>query len=325
MADSAPLTIEIHTQRIPLADLLSFYLQGSHSELEGRVPHATLTAYCERFVRAGMLAMETIDQSPWIQLSFELRETERTPALFQDIAGTVSELRKSGGITNFFFMNKPPGMRLRFEVTRANKVALQHELERSFRRYVMCGRVGGVTHAVYEPESALFGGERSMGFVHELFTADSMLWLSVFSDFVGVAPTWQVSLCALRGLFDALGVRDWEDVDVWNRVRDNAGRKLQVSRTSLEGFDSMAELVRTVWSQPSNELPSQLASRVDAFTTAATRIASEWQCHYLAGPDARVGPRALAALLTIFHWNRALLSLERQTLIAEALAERRTV
>jgi hypothetical protein len=54
-------------------------------------------------------------------------------------------------------------------------------------------------------------------------------------------------------------------------------------------------------------------------------VARDWRQRYFDTPHARLGVRAAAALMTIFHWNRAGLSLERQVLFAEALAARRTV
>jgi len=50
---------------------------------------------------------------------------------------------------------------------------------------------------------------------------------------------------------------------------------------------------------------------------------ARWCTDYFWTPEASIGPREAAAFFTIFHWNRAGLSIMRQSLLTEALASRK--
>ncbi|MFE1449808.1 lantibiotic dehydratase C-terminal domain-containing protein [Streptomyces olivaceoviridis] len=113
-------------------------------------------------------------------------------------------------------MHKPPGLRARF---RAAEPSGAEDLRAALLRRLDPGRQGGHSWArpvpgVYEPETYLFGGPRSMPWAHALFTADSRTWLDVHTAVAGAPapPGWRVSLTLLHAVFDGLGIVGWEHV-----------------------------------------------------------------------------------------------------------------
>lgn len=63
-----------------------------------------------------------------------------------------------------------------------------------------------------------------MRYVHRLFTVDALAWLA----FIGSrpCPPWAFSLAMISGLLDGLEIVDWEDLDLWERIRRQAYRTL---------------------------------------------------------------------------------------------------
>ncbi|MEU8973235.1 lantibiotic dehydratase C-terminal domain-containing protein [Streptomyces monashensis] len=154
--------------------------------------------------------------------------------------------------------------------------------------------------AVYEPETYLFGGPRSMRLVHELFTADSLAWLDHHtSDDAGALADWRLSLALLGELLDGLGVAGWEHRGVWEVARDDTGRGLG---TGLgEDTDRAAAGIRDAWNAGPRTLlaplPAARRSSVEAHAHAVRRGADRWRTEYVESGGAVVGPRRAAALL----------------------------
>src|SRR6185503_871617 len=88
------------------------------------------------------------------------------------------------------------------------------------------------------------------------------------------APAWLLSLAMSRQLFHALGIDDWEDLDVWDRVRRRTGRSLPGELTADAGLtDDLTEVAREIrayWTQPPRlmeELPIHAREILDRFVT----------------------------------------------------------
>jgi hypothetical protein len=168
-----------------------------------------------------------------------------------------------------------------------------------------------------------------MGFVHSLFTVDSLIWLDYHScravEGEAVSPAWLVSMAALRTVFDGLDITGWEDIGVWDRIRNIAGRRLVDVTHSLPLYAEIAKEIREAWSR-SDQILDELHPSVGAILIqhdSALRAGAErWHSGYFRNRTASLGPRAAAAFYVIFHWNRAALSLTEQALLTESLAER---
>lgn len=246
-------------------------------------------------------------------------------ALYAELLRTANELLADGA-DNFFFMHKPPGLRVRFEVTGASRARMQSVLLERANGWRADGLVESATSACYEPEAHLFGGPVSMMSVHRLFTADALAWLDYHLLAAGTArpgSDWAFSLALLRRLFDAVGIAGWEDRDVWDRIRRDTGRRLRPEYLAEDGFGRAAEGLRSTWGSP-GELLAQLSpgarDLVERYGAAADAEAPRWRERYFDTPHAYVGSREATAFFAVFHWNRGALTIGRQSLLAEALA-----
>lgn len=247
-------------------------------------------------------------------------------------------LLDAGLAADFFFMHKPPGIRLRFRGAEGACPELGDCLRESLSGWERSGLIGGWRAGVYEPEEQLFGGPVSMRSVHRIFTADSLAWLGYHAA-AGVAgsragqdnpgspgPGWAMSLLLVRALLDALQIVGWEDRDVWDRLRRQAGRRLSPGMAARPELASLTSALKPAWSSPAAlaALLSPSAARLaEAYRAAVLSEGKRWRADYLESGDAAVGARELAAFVTVFHWNRAGFSMARQALLTEALVASR--
>ncbi|MEV7682642.1 thiopeptide-type bacteriocin biosynthesis protein [Streptomyces sp. NPDC088341] len=272
-----------------------------------------------------------------MQFNLSPAEGERRD-LYADLAVTAREFLAEGGVRNVFFMHKEPGLRVRFQLSQARAEAAREALGRRVSR--LPGLRAAPVGAVYEPESYLFGGPGSMPFAHDLFTLDSLAWLDHHVDTadadadadadIGTAPVagWRWSLLVLREMFAGLGIAGWEHRGVWETVRSDTGRRLGGQQVADARVQRAAEGIRAQWVMPRAqalavfpvERAGALVRHLDAVGEAARRWRTGW---FEAGAAAErpvpLGPRQAVAYVTVFHWNRGLVSWARQSLIAEAL------
>ena len=256
---------------------------------------AGFTELRDTFVAGGRAALHGGPSGPaWIQfgLSFSLKEPKRVHALLAELARTWVARPE---VTNFFFMHKPPGIRLRFECDPADRLELAAQLHEILTGWRAAGAITGFTAGVYEPEAHLFGGPASMHSVHRLFTADSLAWLGYHARSGSPDPAWALSLVMIRSLMRALGVAGWEDRDVWDRVRRQAFRQLP---EITPGFARAAHALREAWSAGATALLCPSLAELTADHAAAIRPVTEaWRTGYFESGQAYVGPREALALL----------------------------
>ncbi|GAB1339645.1 hypothetical protein ACE1SV_62350 [Streptomyces sp. E-15] len=339
--------------------LLADCLDDARAEALGTVPLAAedagYPAARRTFLTAGLQALR--DHRPdagWVQLNVRLdarhdtrldvrldarhetrHDVRHDPAgapsrpvrsPYRRLATAADELLGSGQARDFFFMHKPPGLRVRF---RAAEPGRAPELRAALLRRLAPGQEEDArtrpVAGVYEPETYLFGGPRSMPFAHALFTADSRAWLDVHTAVAGApAPVgWRVSLALLRAVFDGLDIVGWEHRGVWQTVREETGRRLPGGLGDPD-LRRAAAGIRGYWNQGPDArlaaLPEPWRDVVGGHMTAVGRAAERWRAHYFTSGEATVGPRRAAAHHVIFHWNRGALPTARQCLLTEALA-----
>jgi thiopeptide-type bacteriocin biosynthesis protein len=272
------------------------------------------------FVGGGLPALSAADRNvAWLQYRLCLRDAP-TRELYDELITFTQSALADDVVKEFFFVHKQPGMRVRFQI----EIAARRALDAAARDWLTALRDGCLIAdwqaGVYEPESYLFGGATSMRSVHRIFTADSMAWLRFHASTVPLGPAWAMSLLMVRGLFDALGIGDWEDVDVWNQVRDWGCRRLPPGTDAVEPAQ---RALRRAWCEPAR-LPALLhpwaRELVDHYRNVLETECSRWWADYFMAVGADVGPRAAAALIVMFHWNRARLSTTWQAVVTEALA-----
>jgi thiopeptide-type bacteriocin biosynthesis protein len=286
-----------------------------------------LIAARDVFLSAGLPAVRLLTApSCWIHIGLGFAHGQQS-AVYTEVLETARGLLDQTAVSNFFFMHKPPGLRIRFETPGWNKAEVERELSVRISSWISRGLITTANPAVYEPESHLFGGPVSMASVHRLFTADSLAWLG-YHRLVAAnntpGPNWVFSLALLNSLFAALHIVDWEDRDVWDRVRRQAGRRLSPTSLGVEGFAEARDGIHRTW-RDKDSLYSQLsrpaATLVRKYDASAIAEGERWNAEYFTTSAAYVGPREAAAYYVVYHWNRGAMHSVRQALLAECLAE----
>lgn len=256
--------------------------------------------------------------SRWVQWGVRPRDG-CWPRVYEELAELVSELTTDPSVTNVFFLHKPPGLLVRFETTADRSQWLEDAL------YRWRALVERMSPGTYEPEEHLFGGPRSMRYAHRLFTVDTRAWLA-FHQLDTPAAAWMYSLALLRHVLAGLAIVDWDDLDVWDRIGRQAGRRLPAELVD-HSVVAASYAIRALWTDDGRlrgALPAEAATLVDRWGPELRAAGRRWLTGYFAQRGAAIGPREGAAFATIFHWNRGRLPASTQALVTHALAGYRT-
>lgn len=120
------------------------------------------------------------ERGNWLQKSVALVRRDGSAlasarAIFAALAPKLSEWRASGALSGFWFMRKPPDLRLRF----AGDASFAAELAALLEHLTSQGHIERVFDSVYQPELARFGGAEAMRSVHEFFDVDTAAWMAL--------------------------------------------------------------------------------------------------------------------------------------------------
>jgi thiopeptide-type bacteriocin biosynthesis protein len=161
----------------------------------------------------------------WLQVNLALparagAHPDPLRAVFENIFSVVESLKRRKLLRCFFFMRKPPGVRLRFSFRGPRDDAMR-EVEACLDGLARLKVIGRWFPSVYEPETFKFGGPEAMEAVHAHFFGDSTAWwrwegLRREAD-TSIAPRL-LSLSVLNDLFERFLEGPEEVWDVWCRV-----------------------------------------------------------------------------------------------------------
>jgi thiopeptide-type bacteriocin biosynthesis protein len=330
MAASHDPVVTIGDRQLSLAEFLSACAR-SYDTAAQSVADPQLNAARDALLAAGLSAVGANATTCWVQFGLVVGK-DRLAAVYLELLRTAEEMLSQADAENFFFMHKPPGLRVRFEAARAGRLDLERELHARADHWQDKELIKRVTPGVYEPEAHLFGGPESMRFVHRLFTADSLAWLGYHvlaaNTEAGTCNrqpmSWAFSLRLLREFFAGLNVAGWEDHDVWDRVRRDTGRCLSDAHLAMDGFAATALAIRGAWSGRNSrrgKLGPAADNLIEQYGLVARVEGHRWLDEYFGTRQAYVGPREAAAYYIVYHWNRGGLPLLRQAVIAESLAD----
>jgi thiopeptide-type bacteriocin biosynthesis protein len=96
-------------------------------------------------------------------------------ALFRAVVPRLDHWHRDGVLHGWFFMRKPPDVRLRVCV-RTDAGDAARELDRMLQAAQDRGQIGGFFWNEYSPEQGRFGGPAGMMLAHAYFHVDSTLW-----------------------------------------------------------------------------------------------------------------------------------------------------
>ena len=254
---------------------------------------------------------------PWIQLNVGLERSDGSAlpsarALFGALQPLVAELKAAGLLRRFFFMRKPPDVRLRFEGDEP-EAALAPAIGKALAALREAGAISTAFRSVYEPEVTLFGGPEAMDVMHTYFDADTAGWMAMDRVAVNsqrtVAKTDLVT-AVLNDLFEKVLDDANEIWDVWRNIRRLVPSEPDPDNRPA-GMHSLASLI----------LPPASAGEVQALiaydranTTAARELLDVWSSGRL-----QCGLRGLLAFVALFSFNRYGLSGEVKAAIAEGM------
>lgn len=300
------------------------------ARMRGLAAHESTSrqALLDVFLRGGAEAVRVeTGRSRWLQISVAVRDSRVFDRkVMASLHGFATAALDDGSISNFFFMHKPPGLRIRFETD--DRTMIRESAAPFLNALARLPAVSGVSESHYEPETQLFGGHCAMDHVHRLFTIDALMWSAIHAQrrTLDTFERWQLSFVWLRTLFEALGITGWEDLGVWAYLVTCAGRALPGRAPDPE----LAAQICAAWDIGTETAASALAARPDLarhlpILGVLAVAADQWRRGCFDVARSSIGPRQAAAYVTIFHWNRAGLPAFQQNLIATTLACRRAM
>jgi thiopeptide-type bacteriocin biosynthesis protein len=203
----------------------------------------------------------------------------------------VRRLQREELLRGFFFMRKPPGLRLRFDLGDGATAA-----EGAIVDYL--NGVDGVRWfpSCYEPETFQFGGPQAMEVVHRHAYADALAWWDWEQRPPETKPLGStvLSLCVLNDLFARVVEGDPDEVwDVWCHVASLHGSSPSndgaIPRIRIEHLSERA-------SEPERRVLRSYARANRSFARAFERL------H--AGGKLLHARRLVLPYVALFHWNR---------------------
>ncbi|MFJ7279805.1 methyltransferase, FxLD system [Kitasatospora sp. NPDC098663] len=244
----------------------------------------------------------------WHQYSIEFTDPatiEHTAA--RHLAPALTRAQHDGRIDTWWFIRKPPGLRLRYQTTGPGPDPVPELLDG-----LSTEPVAAWTQGIYEPETLAFGGPDAMTVAHTLFHHDSRELLErAAADQRPALGQRETTMLLYSALLRSAGLDWFEQGDTWSKVQNL--RPLPTSQLpSPERAERLGEAIRPLMTANPASVPGLLpASWTGTFERAGQQLAA-------LNRDGRLerGLRSVLAHHFIFHANRAGLSGRDQAVLA---------
>ncbi|MFJ1795362.1 methyltransferase, FxLD system [Kitasatospora griseola] len=235
----------------------------------------------------------------WHQYGVEFTDpATATRTAARDLAPTLNRAQDEGLLDTWWFIRKPPGLRLRYRAAEPEAALLPHLLAD-----LTPVPVAAWTPGIYEPETLAFGGPKAMEVAHTLFHHDSRHLLArAAADQPAALGQRETTVLLFSAMLRAAG-QDWfEQGDTWTKVAD---LRPAPDRPGTPGkSDTLDRAVRRLMTADAASVPGLLPRPwITAFETAGQQLAALSRHGHL-----ERGLRAVLAHHFIFHANRAGLS-----------------
>ena len=257
---------------------------------------------------------------PWVQIDLDTGQRQGTVLLDSGFLHAIAEWRRAGVLQRFFFVHKPPGVRLRF-------LGASPDLSGLLRQWFNVALPGSWRFGCYEPERYQFGGTVGLDITHEFFTVESIAVLA-YRDCLQrgrarIGP-YEFSILLLDRCFREVVSDDWELWDLWCHhclTGRLCQQDLQLDAQDLAGLrDLRAEVL------PLLRVPGVRAGK---FSTAEERLWSDYESS-VDTPAARMrcaaangellwGARQILPFWAVFHWNRMAFDFAQQRGLARLM------
>jgi thiopeptide-type bacteriocin biosynthesis protein len=279
-----------------------------------------LTGLREELLTAGAEHLERVhNPARWLQMGVAFKDPEeRLSFLCGPLRRAVGRWLSEGRIERFFFMLKPPGLRLRFCGAALDR-DLAPRLLRLFERERSAGRLVSHEYGVYDAETYQFGGSFGLEIAHDFFSYDSLAILDLLHHDIPAETLPVLSLTVLNHLVAQICDDPWERWDAWCQM--DLTRPMSSDPTALTQAEaSFAEqrelLAQTVWE------PDAVVAQ---FPAASRRVLTRYfENNQRLGVRLRnaaksgrllYGARKIFPFYGIFHWNRWAIPSEMQILL----------
>lgn len=231
-----------------------------------------------------------------------------------DLIAALPELLSATG-RRWWFMRKPPGLRLRIE-TRPDDAESSHIA--LFQPLRATPHLADLTPTIYEAETTAFGGPAAMHQAHDLFVHDAA-HIAINANCAGPLGQRELSILLITTMLRAAALEGYERGDVWARVTHDrpAGPNLPP-----ETISRLAAQLRPLLSTPTGPgsaitAPGAPLAAHTPWLAAFDELGAGLTALHRTGNLGR-GLRAVLAYHVIFHWNRLGLPLQHQTALAHA-------
>jgi len=250
------------------------------------------------------------DAGDWIQVDCGLFvQAQGQPAYvpWAELGANLEAWRADHRLDEFFFMRKPPGLRLRFHgadpITTLEPVLVAWLQDAEARNLLRSFRF-----ATYAPEVFLFGGPVGMAIAHDHFDRESRLVIRYEALLEAGAvdlPRGRLSLALLHDLFVRFAEDQSELWDIWQRLWHAHGCPAlgPAEAIPLLALDQLPGGAATL-GHDALANNAHIASRL-----RAAEVALRLGC----------GPRAWLAQVGTFHWNRLGLGLHQRAALMSAM------
>jgi thiopeptide-type bacteriocin biosynthesis protein len=263
----------------------------------------------------GVVALEQRDTDRWHQVRVRPIDRDAAEQTMSTIVGPRLDLLvETSNASGWWFMRKEPGWRIRLHD--ADSAAA----ELLFNELVRDGTIAAWNPAIYEPETAAFGGDTGTGITHDLFQADTRGLLDYLRRESPPLGRREMSLVLIAAMLKAAGLDWFERGDVFFRV------------TTMRPPPDLGPAALTELTEQLSDLlsVSSVAESPLFAPGAPVAFASDWRAafeeagqRYAAAASSGTltrGLRAVLAHVLIFHWNRLGLPAATQAILARAAA-----
>ena len=279
-----------------------------------------LTDLREQFIAAGAEHLKRVhNPARWLQVGVRFRgRAQRMSFLGGPLRQTVGRWLAEGRIERFFFMLKPPGLRLRFGGAALDR-DLAPRLERLLERERSAGRLMRHEYGVYDAETYQFGGPIGLDIAHDFFTYDSLAILELLRYGTPVDTLPVLSLTVLNHLAAQICDDPWERWDAWCNLalaRSKVDHPAALPRAEAR-FEAQRELLaQTVWEPDAvlAQLPPALRRVLTRYFENNQRLGNRLRDAARSG-RLLYGPRKIFPFYVIFHWNRWMFPVETQLML----------
>jgi thiopeptide-type bacteriocin biosynthesis protein len=286
----------------------------------GKLPHAVsrdeLAAFTylrQAFITAGAArVLELVDPERWVQVGASFAGARRADAFMRErVLPRVEAWLQAGRVSRFFYMWKPPGVRLRFCVPRPT-AGFERELTALLSGARRARLITRHEYGLYDAETYQFGGEAGIDLYHRHATIDSIAVLRL-KDLLhrgrAEADASSLSLVLLSSVFSQVTGDAWELWDVWSNMR--------LTGRSFELTAEQRAIAREQMKQNQVVLRRAVLAP-DAFVAGLSKeerqIVADYRrghAKWAAGVKQAIrrrqllfGIRKVLPFYAIFHWNR---------------------